>query len=81
MVAIKDRKIAFPRRPEELYNPDLPPHAEENKNQQVLAVRVDRDLKKEFEDLVKATGGTKRAVMEEALHLLLNRKAGLAPGQ
>jgi hypothetical protein len=74
MVALADRKIAFPRRPEELPDPALPPHAEVNKKQKLFSVRVDPELKEEFEKIALEDGVTKREYLEDALRLFFEAR-------
>lgn len=74
MVALKDRKIAFPRRPEEMTDPNLPPDAEVNKKQKVLSVRIDPELKTRFEEVTRADGATKRNYLEDALRLFFEHR-------
>lgn len=78
MVAIKDRKIAFPRRPHELNDPDKPPHAEVNKLQPVLSVRVAPKVKKKFDDFAKSSKKTRREIMEDALTQYISAKSSAA---
>lgn len=74
MVALADRKIAFPRRPEELPDPEQPPHAEVNKKQKLFSVRVDPELKEEFEKITEEDGVTKREYLEDALRLFFEKR-------
>jgi len=74
MVALAERKIAFPRRPEELPDPAQPAHAEVNKKQKLFSVRVDPDLKEEFEKITEEDGVTKREYLEDALRLLFEKR-------
>ncbi|SFC45624.1 ribbon-helix-helix protein, CopG family [Tropicimonas isoalkanivorans] len=78
MVAIKDRKIAFPRRPNELPRPDLPPQAEANKRQKVLAVRVDPTIKEQFDKFAETTDKSKREIMEDMVKRYIRSQAPAA---
>lgn len=66
MVAI-NRKIAFPRRREELPDPSKPPQAEVNKLQPVLSVRVGSTVKQQFDEFADASPKSRRQIMEDAL--------------
>ena len=66
-----ERKIAFPRRPEEMPHPELPASAEANKKQKVLSVRVDPVLKMRFEQSADQNARSRREAIEAAIKLWL----------